>query len=153
MARIEPTLAAAKALADRNAGLDWRKALAVYLRLLAIGHLAWALWQWAALVGVVPPLDGEMTRAQLPRMGASWFFACLDPVAAVGLWLGATWGTATWLVVTFARVVIHTGYAGIFGWDVPMTVFQVTTILIYLALFLFAERAEREARKRSRRAV
>ncbi len=153
MARIEPTLAAAKALADKKTGLDWGRVLAVWMRLLAMGHLVWALWQWAALIGLVPPLEDEMNRAHLPRMGASWFFAGLDPVAAVGLWLGATWGTATWLVVTFSRIVIHTGYAGIFGWNVSMTVFQLTTVLIYLVLFLFAERAEREARKRNRRSV
>ncbi len=151
MARIEPTLAAAKALAERKAGLDWRTVLDVYLRLLALGHLGWALWEWAALIGVVPPIESDMTRAHLPRMGAAYFFTGLDPVVAVGLWLGSTWGVASWLVASFARIVIHTGYAGIFGWTVPWTVFQVATVLLYLALFFFAERAEREAKKRSRR--
>ena len=145
------SLAAAKALAERKTGIAWKTALAVWLRLLSVAHLGWALWEWAALIGLTPPIDGDMARAHLPRMGAAYFFAGLDPVAAVGLWLGSTWGTATWLVATFARIVIHTGYAGIFGWMVPWTVAQVVTILIYLALFFFAERAEREAKKRNRR--
>ena len=97
-----------------------------------------------------PPLD-EPGRANLPRQGATRFFAAFDPVAAVGLWLGSTWGTATWLVVTFARIIIHTGYAGIFGWTGPWTIVQAVTVVIYLALFFLAERADREVRKRRRR--
>ena len=151
MVRIEPTLAAAKALAERKTGIRWRLALDVYLRLLSVGHLGWALWEWAALIGIVPPVFGDGPRAQLPRMGASYFFAGLDPVAAVGLWLGSTWGTATWLVATFARIIIHTGYAGIFDWATPWTALQVVSLLIYVLLFFLSERAEREAKKRVRR--
>jgi hypothetical protein len=152
MVRIEPTLATAKALAERKTGMRWRLALDIWLRVLALGHLAWALWEWAALMGIVPPVGGEVTRAQLPRMGASYFFAGIDPVAAVGLWLGSTWGTATWLVATFARIIIHTGYAGIFGWTTEATALQVVSLLVYLMLFFFAERADREDKKRNRRA-
>jgi hypothetical protein len=153
MPRIEPTIAAAKALAEKKSQLGWRTSLMIWLRLLSVAHLGWALWEWAALMGIVPPVGGEMTRAQLPRMGAAYFFAGIDPVAAVGLWLGSTWGTATWLVATFARIIIHTGYAGIFGWTTMWTGLQLASLLIYVLLFFLAERAEREAKKRSRRAA
>lgn len=149
MARIE-TIAAVQAPTAPEPKPRWRTAYDLYLRLMAIAYLAWALWEWAALIGAVPPLD-EPSRANLPRQGATLFFAAFDPVAAVGLWLGSTWGTATWLVVTFARIIIHTGYAGIFGWTGPWTIVQAVTVVIYLALFFLAERADREARKHRRR--
>ena len=122
----------------------------LYLKAIGLGHLGWALWEWAALMGFVAPLV-DPGRMNLPRQGAVMFFSAFDPVAAVGLWLGSAWGTATWLVVTFARIIIHTGYAGIFGWTGPWTIAQAVSILVYLALFFLSERADREAKKLKRR--
>ena len=151
MARIE-TIAAVQhpARTVAPARPRWRTAHDLYLKVMSLAYLGWALWEWAALIGVVPPLL-EPSRVNLPRQGAVYFFALFDPVAAVGLWLGAPWGTATWLVDTFARIIIHTGYSGIFGWAAPWTFVQVITVAIYLALFFLAEKADREAKKRRRR--
>jgi hypothetical protein len=150
MARIESIVAAQPSAPPEPAKPRWRTAHDVYLKVMALAFLGWAIWEWAAIIGLVPSLDGGQ-RTNLPRQGATLFFAAFDPVAAVGLWLGSTWGTATWLVVTFARVIIHTGYAGIFGWTGPWTIVQVVSVVIYLALFFLAERADRESRKRRRR--
>lgn len=151
MARIETTAGATRAWVEERPAFRWRLVLAIWLRVLSIGHLIWALWEWAALIGLVPPLGGTDPRAQLPRQGAAFFFAGVDPIAAVGLWLGSTWGTATWLVATFARIIIHTAYSGIFDWALPWTAFQVATIAIYLMLFFLSERADREEKLRKRR--
>ncbi len=150
MPRIETTLAAQHPAPEGRERLPWRTAHDVYLRVLSVIFLAWALWEWAALIGLVPPID-EPTRANLPRQGALLFFAALDPVAAVGLWLGSAWGTATWLLVTFARIIIHTGYAGIFGWTGPWTIAQAVSVVVYVVLFFLAQRADREDDKRRRR--
>lgn len=147
MARIETHPTQTQTIAQGSAGIPWRPVHEGYLRLLSIGHLAWALYEWAALIGLLPSL---VDKVNLPRMGAAYFFAGLDPVAAVGLWFGSTWGAATWLVVTFARVIIHTGYAGIFGWNGVWTIAQVISLLTYLATFFLAERADREEKKRRR---
>lgn len=151
MARIETTAAATRAWVEDRPPFRWRLILAVFLRLVAIGHLAWALWEWAALIGIVPPVGGVQTRAHLPRQGAAFFFAGVDPIAAVGLWLGSTWGVATWLVATFARILIHTAYAGIFDWNAPWTMLQGASIALYLVLFFLSERAEREEKLKRRR--
>ena len=151
MARIETTVAANRAWTEDRPAVRWRLILDVFLRLVSLGHLVWALWQWAALIGIVPSLIGDPGRAPLPRQGAAFFFAGIDPVAAVGLWLGSTWGVATWLVVTFARILIHTAYAGIFDWTPGWTAFQFATVTLYVVLFLLAERADRESRKKQRR--
>jgi len=150
MARIETIVAAQSSASSEPSRPLWRTAHDLFLRVMALAWLGWTIWEWAALMGIVPPID-EPARSNLPRQGAALFFAALDPVAAVGLWLGSAWGTATWLVVSFARIIIHTGYAGIFGWTGPWTIVQVTSVVIYLALFFLAERADREAKKRRRR--
>ncbi len=153
MARIETTAASAstRAWVEDRPAVRWRFVLTAYLRIISVCHLLWALWEWAALIGIVPPIGGTTTRAILPRQGAAFFFAGVDPIAAVGLWLGSTWGTATWLVATFARIIIHTAYAGIFDWDLPWTLLQIGTIAVYLLLFFLSERADREEGLRRRR--
>lgn len=150
MPRIETTLSVASR--DETPATPGVKVLLdVFLRLLAIGHLGWALWEWAAILGLVPPVFSLHEKALLPRLGATWFFAALDPMAAVGLWFCSVWGTATWLVVTFARIIIHTGYAGLFGWTGVWTIVQALTILAYLLLYVLTEKAERAVRKTRRR--
>lgn len=149
MPRIESTLFA-RQTSDPPVRSRWRTAHDVFLRIVSVVYLVWTLWEWAALIGLVPPLVDDH-RTNLPRQGAILFFAALDPVAAVGLWLGSAWGTATWLVVTFARIIIHTGYAGIFGWTGPLTLLQAASVVVYLVLFVMAERAERDADRRRRR--
>ena len=151
MARIETTATATRAWVEDRPPVRWRLILSVFLRLAALGHLAWALWEWAALIGLVPPVIGVETKAHLPRQGAAFFFAGVDPVAAVGLWLGSTWGVATWLVATFARILIHTAYAGIFDWTPPWTALQGVSIAVYLVLFFLSERSEREEKLKRRR--
>ncbi len=153
MARIETTASATRAWVDDRPPIRWRLILSVFLRLIAVGHLVWALWEWAALIGLVPPVGGGATKAHLPRQGAAFFFAGVDPIAAVGLWLGSAWGTATWLVVTFARILIHTAYAGIFDWNAPWTALQVFSVVVYLVLFFLSERADREEKLKRRRRV
>lgn len=151
MARFETTTAGDYKAPEAEPRAPWRRVHDIFLRLMSVIYLAWGLWEWASLIGLVPPLFGANARTNLPRQGATYFFAALDPVAAVGLWLGSAWGTATWLVVTFARIIIHTGYAGIFGWTGPWTILQVVSVLIYLVLFFLAERSDREAKKKSRK--
>lgn len=151
MARIETTAAANRAWVEDRPPVRWRLILTVFMRLAALGHLGWALWEWAALIGLVPPVFGTESKAYLPRQGAAWFFAGVDPIAAVGLWLGSTWGVATWLVATFARILIHTAYAGIFDWTPPWTALQGATVALYLVLFFLTERTEREEKLKRRR--
>ncbi|MCE1236960.1 MAG: DUF6163 family protein [Hyphomicrobiales bacterium] len=151
MARIETSATAARSWVAERASAPWRLVLSIFLRIVAVAHLGWALWEWAALIGFVPPVMGVDPKAHLPRQGAAFFFTGVDPIAAVGLWLGSTWGAATWLVATFARILIHTAYAGIFDWTPVWTAVQAASILIYLTLFFLSERAEREEKLKRRR--
>lgn len=153
MARIETTASATRAWIEDRPPIRWRLILSVFLRLVAIGHLLWSLWEWAALIGLVPSIGGAESKAHLPRQGAAWFFAGVDPIAAVGLWLGSTWGTATWLVATFARILIHTAYAGIFDWNAPWTMLQGASVAVYLVLFFLSEKAAREEKLKRRRRI
>ena len=78
-------------------GLGWRTALIWYMRTLAWVWVAKGLIDWAIILGAFPSL-GQFTTMALPLQATIVAFACLDLLAAVGLWLAAPWGGAIWLL-------------------------------------------------------
>lgn len=81
----------------------WRRSL--FLRALAAVELVKGLAHWAALLGAGGAADPTAGRP------AGWFlaqgfFAVADPVAAVGLWVGATWGVAIWLIAALGQLAV-----------------------------------------------
>ena len=153
MARIETTAASAstRAWVEDRPAVRWRFVLTAYLRIVSVCHLLWALWEWAALIGIVPPIGGtrpaRSCRARAPPSSSP--VSIRSPPSACG-W-ARPGAPATWLVATFARIIIHTAYAGIFDWDLPWTLLQIGTIAVYLLLFFLSERADREEGLRRRR--
>jgi hypothetical protein len=77
--------------------LGWGTALTWYMRTLAWVWVAKGLFDWAIILGVFPGL-GQFTTMALPLQAMIVAFACLDLLAAIGLWLAAPWGGAIWLL-------------------------------------------------------
>jgi hypothetical protein len=67
------------------------------MRTLAWVWVAKGLLDWAIILGAFPSL-GQFTTMALPLQATIVAFACLDLLAAVGLWLAAPWGGAIWLL-------------------------------------------------------
>lgn len=83
----------------------WTWRLAVFLRVLAAVELIKGLVYWIVLVGAGGPAEPLVGRS------AGWFvstifFAVSDPVAAVGLWVGAGWGVAIWLIAAVGQLAV-----------------------------------------------
>ena len=105
-----------------------------YLRGLSILFLLGGLVYWTRIFGVAL-LGGQA----LPDMVLEWkvatvYFAVLDLVAAVGLWLGVSWGTVMWLLAALSQLAMFMVFSGIFGFDIALVVFHVTTIIGYFVL-------------------
>src|SRR4051812_50097122 len=58
---------------------------------MAVLSMAKGLYHWAVVSGVAGPPDG-FEYQPTPWQTATVFFAVIDLVAAVGLWLAAAWG-------------------------------------------------------------
>lgn len=70
-------------------------ALRLFLRVAAVIWIVEGIHQW---LGVLTGPDTTYLPAASPAHVAGLFFFCiLDFVAAVGLWLVASWGVAVWL--------------------------------------------------------
>src|SRR6185295_12807103 len=69
----------------------WTGRLVIFLRVMAVLSLAKGLYHWAIVCGFTGPADG-FEYQPTPWQTATIFFAVIDLVAAVGLWLAAAWG-------------------------------------------------------------
>jgi hypothetical protein len=109
----------------------WGSALVVFMRLVAALWMIQGLMQWRVLM-----LD-QVAFEAMPGSGAAAvvFFAILDLVAAVGLWLAAPWGGIIWLLAAFAQLAALSFLPGgtVVGGRLVM-VANVVLIAIYFGL-------------------
>jgi hypothetical protein len=109
----------------------WGTALVVFMRVVAVLWMVQGLLQWR-----LPMLDQAGFEA-MPVYGAAAvvFFAILDLIAAVGLWLAATWGGIIWLIAAFAQLATWYVLPGeiIVGGRLAMLA-NLALILVYFAL-------------------
>ena len=80
-----------------SAPLRWTDALVWYMRTLAWVWVAKGLFNWSLVLGAFPRY-GDFTMLPRSLQGAVVFFAAVDLLAAVGLWLAAPWGGVVWLL-------------------------------------------------------
>ena len=76
---------------------NWTNALVWYMRTLAWVWVAKGLFNWSLVLGAMPGY-GDFTALPRPLQGSVVFFAAVDLLAAVGLWLAAPWGGVVWLL-------------------------------------------------------
>jgi uncharacterized membrane protein len=91
-------------LFDWKAGAGWATVLIWFMRTLAWVWIAKGLFNWSIILGANLRF-GEFAAMSLALQGTIVTFACIDFVAAVGLWLAAPWGGVIWLLCAGAEAV------------------------------------------------
>ncbi|SDF31937.1 DUF6163 family protein [Bosea robiniae] len=120
----------------------WRLVLVWFLRLLSAFWLAKGLTAWAVIFGLPgnpqPPFENRLLSYQAIIV----YFAVIDLVAAVGLWLTSTWGGVLWLLAAISQMLL--GF--LFPRFVPMTAWLVGLYIGLIAVYFLATwAAENEA--------
>ncbi len=77
--------------------------LVVFMRLLAGLWVIQGLLQWSAILLPPEPLFDNVSAL---RGAAVIFFATVNLVAAVGLWLATPWGGVIWLLGAIAQILV-----------------------------------------------
>ena len=84
----------------------WRVVLVWFLRLLSAFWLAKGLTAWMVIFGLPgnpqPPFENRLLSYQAIIV----YFAVIDLVAAVGLWLTSTWGGVLWLLAAISHLLL-----------------------------------------------
>ena len=84
--------------------LRWNFVLTWFMRILALLWIVKGLSAWATVLGLWLPggFEGRGTGYQATII----YFAVIDLVAAVGLWMASTWGGVMWLLAVMSHLIL-----------------------------------------------
>jgi hypothetical protein len=122
----------------------WTTRLIWFVRIMAGVSLFKGLYHWAVLCGIGDGPYSFFEVGPMPWRSATVFFAVIDLVAAVGLWLAAAWGGVVWLTAAISMAAIELLFPDVYGGRTWVVLFEVTAITIYLALTVLSARERPE---------
>jgi Family of unknown function (DUF6163) len=126
--------------ANAEAQPAWTMWLILFVRVMAGVSMIKGLYHWSAVCGFGDRPDSSFDTAPVAWQAATIFFAVIDLVAAVGLWLAAAWGGVVWLTAAISMAAVEVFFPQIYGGRAWVIAAEVAAILIYLGLSLGATR-------------
>jgi len=118
----------------------WTRRLVLFLRVMALLSIAKGLYHWAQVTGFVGGEDEAFENQPMAWQAATVYFAVIELVAAVGLWLATPWGAVVWLTTVVSMAVIELMFPGIYGGSLLVVAGEVLMLGAYLALAWMAAR-------------
>ncbi|WP_237480932.1 DUF6163 family protein [Lichenibacterium dinghuense] len=115
--------------------------LVAFMRVTAAVWILQGLLQWSAVLATGPGGLSPFSALAPAAMVAAVFFAVIDFVAAIGLWLAAPWGGVIWLVAVGGQLLVLVVMPGFFDHPLLIGLVDVALMAAYLALVWFAAQA------------
>jgi uncharacterized protein DUF6163 len=132
-----------KAMASDRIETDdnvWTRRLVLFLRIMAVISVAEGLYHWAQVTGFVGGEEEAFENQPLAWQSATVYFAVIELVAAVGLWLATPWGAVVWLTTVVSMAVIELMFPAIYGGSLLVVALEAVMLSSYLALAWMAAR-------------
>jgi hypothetical protein len=127
---------------DEASAVRWPLWLMLFLRVMAAMSLIKGLYHWAVVCGLGAPKGVGFDAYAAPYQAATAFFAVIDLVAAVGLWLAAPWGAVVWLTSVISMAVVEALFPQVYGGSLFVVFVEVLLLAAYLGLALMAAREQ-----------
>src|SRR5579859_487494 len=118
----------------------WTRRLVLFLRVMAVLSIIKGLYHWAQVTGFVGGEDDAFENQPMAWQAATVYFAVIELVAAVGLWLATPWGAVVWLTTVVSMAVIELMFPGIYGGSLIVVGIEAFMLAAYLALAWIAAR-------------
>jgi Family of unknown function (DUF6163) len=118
----------------------WTEYLILFLRVMAAISLVKGLYHWAQVCGIGAPADDGFEAHTIAWQTATVFFAVLDLVAAVGLWLAAAWGAVVWLTSVVSMAAVEVFFPQVYGGSLLIVLVEMTLLVAYLFLAIVSAR-------------
>ena len=119
----------------------WTERLILFLRVMSVMSMAKGLYHWAIVCGIAGPADGFEFQPT-PWQTATVFFAVIDLVAAVGLWLAAPWGAVVWLTASASMAAVEVFFPQVYGGRWLVVVGEAALLFVYLFLAIQSAREQ-----------
>lgn len=135
------------AIDESTAGVTpnaWAEWLVYYVRVLALVSLLKGIYHWAQICGIGDKTGYAFDAAPVAWKAATIFFAVIDLVAAVGLWLAAAWGGVVWLTAALSMTAVEVLFPDVFGGSFMVIAAECLAIGAYLVLAVMASRENAE---------
>jgi hypothetical protein len=116
--------------------LPWTERLVMFLRVMAVVSLVKGLYHWAQVTGIFVRPENAFELQSIAWQASTIFFAVIDLVAAVGLWLAAAWGAVIWLTSVVSMIALELFFPQVFNAGAALSVAEFTVLAIYLWLAL-----------------
>jgi hypothetical protein len=117
---------------EERAGV-WTRRFVLFLRVMAGVSMLKGLYHWSRLVGI--GMGGDLFEYHsIAWQTATVFFAVLDLVAAVGLWLAAAWGAVIWLMSLASMLALEVFFPQVFGASFVAGLLEAMLLCLYLYL-------------------
>jgi hypothetical protein len=118
----------------------WTRRLVLFLRVMAVLSIIKGLYHWAQVTGFVGTEEDAFENQPTAWQAATVYFAVIELVAAVGLWLATPWGAVVWLTTVVSMAVIELMFPGIYGGSLFVVGGEAFMLAAYLALAWMAAR-------------
>lgn len=145
LVETEPAPAIALSVPARGEqGARWGVMLIWFMRVVAVIWLALGLVYWLLILDPAALGAPAFETSRLARQGAVVFFAVLNCVAAIGLWLAAPWGGVVWLFTALSEIALAIVLPGVGFHGQAALILNGALIGIYFVLNFFAAREGQE---------
>jgi hypothetical protein len=118
----------------------WTRRLVLFLRVMAVISVIKGLYHWAQVTGFIGTEEDAFENQAMAWQTATVYFAVIELVAAVGLWLATPWGAVVWLTTVVSMGVIELMFPAIYGGSLIVVSLETLMLGAYLALAWMAAR-------------
>jgi uncharacterized membrane protein (DUF2068 family) len=118
---------------DSGAGI-WTRRLVLFLRVMAGVSMIKGLYHWSRVCGVGVDQSDFFETHSIAWQVATVFFAVIDLVAAVGLWLAAAWGAVIWLTAVASMLAVEMFFPQVYGRGFVTVILEGALLALYLWL-------------------
>jgi Family of unknown function (DUF6163) len=118
----------------------WTDYLVLFLRLMAALSLLKGLYHWIQVCGIGARPGQGFEAHTVAWQTTTVFFAVLDLVAAVGLWLAAAWGAVLWLASVVSMAAVEVFFPQVYGGSLFVVFAEATLLGVYLFLAIVSAR-------------
>lgn len=111
----------------------WNRVLVWFMRAIALVWIVKGLIAWAAIFGAElgpPPFEARNPGYQATTI----YFAVIDLVAGVGLWLTSTWGGVLWLLAVMSHLILAVFFPRFVANSALLIALFIISTMTYLVL-------------------